>query len=258
MRQFRILAAVLVVFAALAVWRLTYDSQCASAAIPLLAIALIGFQTAEYAVFRRRCFSDCAFEEGSFLHRFYSRTTLSIVVAIFVSAVAGLSLFLNLLTWTDPVLALLAADGLLLAFIAPPLIRTGSRHLRPGIARIASKNIIAALNAVLLLVPLLAIQYYSPFPAFVDPASLTTTVSQALQSFNSQCLATDFLAKLQAVKEGFSWWLMLKANVQLPDPTFRVAAWIIFLVSGSLSVWAYSKLIVQAADLASGSGESNG
>jgi hypothetical protein len=257
MRHLRILAAALVVFAALAVWRLTYGSQCASGVIPLLAIALIGFQTAEYAVFRRRCFADCAFSDGSFLHRFYSRTVLATALAIFVSAVAGLSLFLNLLTWTEPVLALLAADGLLLALVAPPLIRISSGHLRPGIARIAAKNIIAAVNAALLLGPLLAIQYYSPFPPFVDTASLPNTITQALQAFSSQCLATDFLAKLQAAKEGFSWWLMLKANVQLSDPTFRAAAWIIFLVSGSLSVWAYSKLIVQAADLASGSGERN-
>ena len=258
MRNLRILLATLATFAALVIWRETYSLQCASGAIPLLAIALIGFQTAEYAVFRRRCFADCAFEAGSFLHRFYSRTFLSILIAIFVSVVAGLSLLFNLLTWTEPVLALLAVDGLFLAFVTPAVIGVGSRHLRPGIARIATKNIVAAVNAALLLAPLLAIQYYSPFPAFVDQASLTNTISQAFQSFGSQCVPTDVLTKLQVAKEGFSWWLMLKANVQLTDPTFRVAAWIIFLVSGSLSVWAYSKLIVQVADLASGSGERNG
>jgi hypothetical protein len=258
MRNLRILAAVLAVFAALGVWRATYDSQCLSTAIPALLILLIAFQTAEYSIVRRRCFADCMFNDGTVLHRMFYRRYFAIGIAFFVSIVAGFSLLLNLLTWSDPILALLIVDGIVLAFLTPVVTSLGRQHLNPGIARIATKNVLIVINAGLLLAALLAIQYYSPFPRFVDPASLTNTVTQAFAAYGSQCLVTDFLAKLQVAKEGFSWWLMLKANVQLSDPTFRAAAWIIFLVSGSLSVWAYSKLIVQAADLASGPGEANG
>lgn len=255
MRNLRILAAVIVTLAGLLIWRITYGSQCVSTAIPLLVIILIGYQTAEYAVFRRRCFADCFFNDGTVLHRMFYRPYFSIGIAMFVSIVAGLSLLLNLLTWTPPVLALLAVDGFFLAFLTPGSAVLSEGHLRPSIARLATKNVIATLNAGVLLAALLAIQFYSPFPEFVDPASLSNTIAQAFRTVGSQCVATDFLAKLQVAKEGFSWWLMLRANVELADPTFRAAAWILFLLSGSLSVWAYSKLIVQVADLASGPGE---
>lgn len=258
MRNLRILAAVLAVFAALGVWRATWESQCLSTAIPALLILVIALQTAEYSIVRRRCFADCMFNDGTFFHRMFYRRYFAIGIAFFVSIVAGLSLLLNLITWQEPILALLIVDGVLLALLTPAVTALGRHHLNPGVARIATKNLLIVINAGLLLAALLAIQFYSPFPAFVDPASLTNTITQAFQAYGSQCLATDFMAKLQVAKEGFSWWLMLKANVQLADPTFRAAAWIIFLVSGSLSVWAYSKLIVQAADMASGPGEANG
>lgn len=250
MKNPKLIAAPLIVMAALLVWRETYDSQCGSLGIPLLAIAIIGYQTAQYAIYRRRCFADCFFNERSRLHRYYHRAAIPVLLAVVLSVVAGLSLILSALTWSVPVLMLLGVDGLVVAAVIPRGVGVLARHLRPAMAGTASRSLLASANALLLLPPLLAVQYYSPFPTFLDQASLANTISQAHEALGSQCLPTDLAVKFHAAKEGISWWLMLRASVELAEPNYRWVAWPLFLISGSLSVWAYSKLIVQVSDFA--------
>ena len=250
MNDRKVILAPLIVMAAMLVWRTTYESQCVSLAIPLLVIAIIGYQTAQLALYRRRCFADCVFNVGSPLHRLYYRAALSVLLAVLLSVVAGLSLMLNVLSWSAPVLLLLAFDGFLLAAATPGGVRMLTNHFRPAIAGTASRSLLASVNALLLLPPLLALQYFSPFPPFLDQASLPNTIVQAYEALGSQCMATNLVVKFHAAKEGLAWWLTLRASMELSDPTYRWAAWTLFLLSGSLSVWAYSKLVVQVADFA--------
>lgn len=53
------------------------------------------------------------------------------------------------------------------------------------------------------------------------------------------------LAGLYVQKDAFAWWLMVRGSGHLEAPILRWAAWTVFLFSGTLALWAYSRLLVQ-------------
>jgi hypothetical protein len=76
-------------------------------------------------------------------------------------------------------------------------------------------------------------------------------MASASQTMKSVCPLIETAARLSAEKDAIGWWLMLETSSRIDNPSFRWGAWMVFFVNSSLSIWAYSRYIVQSVDLAS-------
>jgi len=235
---------------ALVVWRLTYADTCMALAIPVACIGMIAVPTARFSILRRRSFADSFFQPDTFLRRWFSGRTIAIGSAMIASLVAGSSLMLSIVGWSWEFLGVLGIDAIVVALVAPYLLNLGCSQLKPVVARLAAHSLLSNVNAVLLLVPLVLVQFHADYPDFVDRnGSLVRTIEAARATVSSVCPLVDVLVDFNAAKDAFAWWLVIMASQQAQDTSLRLAVWVAFLMFGSLNAWAFSKLVVRAAEL---------
>jgi hypothetical protein len=244
----RIIAAAALAFAALVLW--IYSRHCIALVIPAIVIVIITISTREYAVKRRKCLADYHFRKRSILHRVFSSSTLTTVRSFAISAIAGTTLMLNLLTWNSITLAVLALDIVFVAAVFKVALRACEPVTMVGISPIVAKMCASWINTVVIVAVLFLIQLHSSFPDYLD-SSLSVTMERALRTVGSHCDLLDPVVKLHHAKEALGWWLMLGGTMQL-NQTSALAAWSLYLLSGSLSIWAYSRYMTQVIHLAIG------
>jgi hypothetical protein len=237
----------------LLVWREIHPAQCFTLVIPLGVAAVLTAGLREGALRHRECAATCYFEPGSVIARLLRSRTLVTVYSLVLAMVLSTALALSLLSWGPPELALLALDALL---IIPVLylgfLRNPGRWLglRRETAYVVAKGWTVAINVVGLMTTLAVMQLHSPPPRYLDESDLGVSMANASRRVESECAVVDTLARLHLEKEAFAWWLMIRASNGIEDRHLRWAAWIVFLVSGSLSVWGFSRFSVQLVDLA--------
>ena len=243
------IAAGAAAMAALLVWRVTYGAHCVAALIPCAVIFLIAYQSVEFGLAKRRCLANCFLPPATMIHRLATGRVVAFAVAIAGSLIAGGLLILNLVLWRPPVLALLAVDAALIALVLPGIERAFARGLRSEMVGIAAKHALTIANGLVLLVLLVVVELHAPIPVARD-VTWQEALRAATQAVGSDCPQIDVLVRLYAEKEAMTWWLMLSADTAVASSTFRFAAWFLFLLSSSLSVWAFSRFVVQAVHLA--------
>jgi hypothetical protein len=244
-------AAILLSLALLGVWRATYDATCLGLIPAAVVVAVIAAAAREQAMRRRYCLAECWFREHSFPARFLRSGLIVTLRALAVSLFTGGFLLLSLLLWGELMLIVLALDSLILTALSAA-IRSGSpRFFRPESHRVLVKSWSVGINTLLMAGILFYAQLYSPVPEYLTD-SLTTTLDAASARVASSCPTVDMLAGIYQEKEAFAWWLMVQGSGQLDAPALRWTAWSIFLLSGTLGVWAYSRLMVQMIDFARG------
>lgn len=160
------------------------------------------------------------------------------------------------------ILALLVLDSLLIAlfYFAFFHIVAGALQVNEAFRYLFAKRWAIAVNVPFVVAALLFIQLQQPPPAYVDGAlNLEETLRAASESIGSECSVVDQLIRLNLEKDGFSWWLMLKGGGSIDDSRVRWVAWLLFLLSGTLGLLAYSRLCVQLVYIAHrfGSGSMN-
>ena len=244
----RILSSSVLAFMSLVIWRQIYDEHCAALVIPLAIILFIAFQAAEFGIAKRYCFANCFLPEGSFFYRMITGRVLTIFISILVSIITGAVLVLNFITWDFIILSVLAIDALFLCILFLIITYTLRSHIKPKMGKIAVKHLTVMINTTLLLAVLVAIQLNTNIPEYIDKSSLTKTIENASKTVSSNCEVINTLTKLNTEKEAVTWWLMFQVSKNSNNPTFRWAAWLLFLLSSSLSVWAYSRFLVQVID----------
>lgn len=252
MPRLAVLAATAIGPLIMVAWSAIYPISCVSMILPVAVIAILTLRIREKAVKRRACLAHCYFREGSFIYRMIRSGILITLYAIVVSTVLTTALMVSLIAWTDAMIALMVADALVIAFLYLAFTRLSEKtfRVREAFASVFAKDWTVGIGAPLLLGGLVIIQYHSPIPAYIQPDDLRTTVQAASSSVQSQCPIVNTLAKLNLEKEGFSWWLMIKGARSIEDVSLEWTAWFLFLISGGLSVWAYSYFCVQVIDSA--------
>ena len=258
MALLRIVLALGLTGVALWLWRETYDVHCTALVIPGLVVCVIAYRSSRYTIARRRCLADGFVRPETMLHRMLSRPILPLVVAFVLSVCAGLVLLLNILTWPREVLWALAVDAGLVALAFAFMRRKAAEIFQPEAARLLAVHVLVVVNALGLLLVLVGLQYYLPFADFIDRSlALPDMIERASLAVGSDCVLIHALVRVHVAKEAVGWWLVLNASQHLSDPGFRLGAWILFLVGGSLSTWAWSGLVVQIVDWAFGARREN-
>jgi len=231
----------------LLVWSAFYASSCVVLLIPLLIVMVLTIATREQLRQRRRCVANCYFVSGSLLHRLVSSTKLVTLLSLAVSVGLTTLLLASVPGWGLPVLGLLALDAVLIALLYFGLLRAASSGLRVrGPFRyLFARRWAVMVNLPLVLTALLWLQLQQPPPLWLDGAmNLEETLRAASESVGSQCPLIDKVVRLNMEKDAFSWWLTLKGSGFIDDSRLRWVAWLLFLLSGTLALWAYSRLCV--------------
>ena len=250
--SFAVVAVIVAAIAAgplsLLAWSAFYASSCMVLLIPLLIALVLTLAAREQLRQRRRCAADCYFVEGSLLHRLVSSTRLVTLLSLLVSVGLTAVLLASVPGWGLPVLVLLALDAVVIALLYFRLFRAaaGGLRVRGAFRYLFARRWAVMVNLPLVLVVLLWLQLQQPPPAWLDSGlNLEATLRAASDSVASQCPLVDAVVRLNTEKDAFSWWLMLKGTAIIDDSRLRWVAWLLFLVSGTLALWAYSRLCVQ-------------
>lgn len=228
-------------------WSALYASSCVVLLIPIFIVAVLTLATREQLRQRRRCVADCYFVSGSLLHRLVSSTKLVTLLSLLVSLGLTTVLLASVPGWGLPVLGLLAMDAVLIALLYFGLLRAASAGLRVrgAFRALFTRRWAVMVNLPLVLLGLLWLQLQQPPPAWLDGAlNLEATLRAASDSVGSRCPLIDRVVRLNMEKEAFSWWLTLKGSGLIDDSRLRWVAWLLFLLSGTLALWAYSRLCV--------------
>ncbi|MDH3527337.1 MAG: hypothetical protein OEN52_10265 [Gammaproteobacteria bacterium] len=234
--------------AILLLWSLIYTTACWSLALPAVVMIVLMLAIREGALRRRRCLADCWFSQGSALHRLVSSATLITLIALVISSAFTAVLMASIPSWDFEVLALLALDSLAITALYFIFHRAATNVLRVnrGFRALFARHWTVAVNVPVMVVALLSIQLQQSPPDYLDQSlQLGPSLEAASVSVSSACPVVDRLARLGQESEAFSWWFTLKVTRAIEDERVRWVAWIAFLVSGTLTLWAYSRFCVQ-------------
>lgn len=237
-------ASLILAFTALLVWKETYQYHCISLVIPAFVILIISLNARRWAIQRRSCFAKCYFCKSSIITRIYHGKVVVTILAFLASIISGAVLMLNIITWNLSAIVLLAADLVILLLLYWAIQKLLNKSLNKLSAPIFIKNVTSALNTVILLVSLTVIQFYSKMPNYLA-SGWKETITRASNQTNSYCPITNNLVKAQSVKEATGWWLILSTTAQSSNVSIKYIGWLIFLLSGSISLWAYSRYMTE-------------
>ncbi len=243
-------SAVLIGLLALWVWRETYALSCISLLIPLGIVGLITFYARDLAMQRRLCWVRCFVDHNHGLSAWLKRTHLSTAVAIFSAFIATVALVSSMTFWPPRLLWVLLADALLLTLIFIGLQRWTKNLLQHGTHAVIIKHWSVTINTLVLLTGLVLAQLYSPIPQYLQ-AGLLSSLQAANSEIISPCSLIENWIRLAHEVDALSWWLMERGNQHLQAGWPRGLAWSLFLLSNSLSAWAFSRLLAQLLHLAS-------
>lgn len=244
-------AALILALALCWVWRHAAPLGCLSLVLALTVATLVVAGPREHALRRRHCLASCYFRPGSTPFRWLHGRTLATLRGLPIALLATTVLLLGLLVWERKLLALLVFDTLLLAALFALFGGLSKRTFEPRSAAVLVKHWTVGVNTTLMAAAFMAVQLYSPVPHYLEP-TLAATVESASRQVASECPAIDLALEAYMEKEAFAWWLMLRGVEHFDAPSLRWAAWAIFLLSGTLGLWAYSRFVVQLLGFAHG------
>ncbi len=229
-------------------WSLVYPLGCWSLVLPAVVVFVLTLAGRDRMSWRRRCLADCLFIEGSPLHRLLRSRILISLAALIVAMTLASVLMMTIPRWDFSILAIVALDALAITALYLGLHRMSAgllrvnRRCRALFARVWTVR----LNVLLMLPALVLIQLQQPPPNYLDDAlQLRPTLQAASASVASECLPVDALVRLGREGEAFAWWVIMKATQAVEQEVLRWVAWLMFLLSGSLSLWAYSSFCAQ-------------
>jgi hypothetical protein len=236
-------------------WSVIYRFGCWSLLLPAIVGFVLMLAGRDRMSWRRRCLADCLFVEGSPLHRLLRARVLISLVALVGAMALTAVLMMTIPRWDMSVLAIVALDALAITALYLWLYTTSAGLLRVNTAcRTLFARVWAVRFNVLLILPILVIvQLQQPLPDYLDgDRQLRPTLQAATASVASGCHLVDAVVRLGREGEAFAWWAIMKATQAIEQRVLRWVAWLLFLLSGSLSLWAYSSFCAQLVHYAQG------
>lgn len=253
---FALAAATVAGPAVLLAWSLLYTQSCWVLLIPGLVAVVLTLLARERAVRRRRCLADCWFADGALFHRLLRSRILITLFALVGSMLLAGVLMAAIPVWSFEVLALLSVDALLISLLYFMFLRAAAGALRvnPEFRSLLARRWTIVVNVPLVVVALTIMQLQRPVPEYIVASDLIETVHAASDSVGSDCLLVDRVVRLGREAEAVSWWLAINGTQTIDDRRIRWGAWLIFLLGGTLSLWAYSGFCVQLVSFADRNG----
>jgi hypothetical protein len=177
------------------------------------------------------------------LHRLLYSSTWVTLLSLATALVLIAALMMNVPGWDFVVLAVFAFDAVVLAVLYLAIWHLVHRlvRVRTGPRTVLVRSWSTALSVLLMLPVLLAVQLQQSPPAYLDSSpQLYEMLQTATARIGSECQLIDTLVRFGCESEALRWWLTLRATQMTQGTLLAWLAWGLFLLGGSLSLWAYS------------------
>jgi len=204
-------------------------------------VALIGLNMLEVALMRRRAFAHVYLTHDSWLARLLTRKFFATLWAVFKALAFTFILLLEASDWATWIWILLFVDTLLLATAYGWLSKLLQLQVKPGWAGIISRRILVTLNTLLLSVMIASGQFLTAQPDYRE-YSWQETITYSASMSQSGCDLVAPLARLKSIKDAIGWRLAANTLNGLQNIFATLLGWLIFLLSSSLSLWAFSRM----------------
>jgi len=245
----RAIAALVLSLGVLFAWRYSATQGCLSLVIAVIVVITVTAGELEDAMLRRYCLASCYFQHGSLPDRWLRGRTIAALRSLVLALFASSFLLLGFLVWDMTTIRIVALDALLIVGLMA-LFRTLSAHLfTDQTTEVVIKAWTVATNTVLVVLVLALIQFWSTSPEYLRHA-LIEPLNAASPEATSACALIRVLSEAYIGKDAISWSLMTKTSLELENPLILGVAWFVFLLSGALAIWAYSRFVVQIVGLA--------
>mgnify|MGYP001816392037 FL=1 len=205
-------------------------------------IALIGLNILEIKLMRKHAFAYAYLADNSWLGRLLTRKAVPAIWAVGKALVFTFILFVEASDWSRGIWILLFVDLLLLATIYGWLNKLLQSQLKDGQTGIISRRILVTLNTLLLSIIVASNQFLSPQPDYRQ-YSWQQTITYSASLSQARCEVIAPLARLKSVKDALGWRLAANGLGGLQSIAAAVLGWLIFLLSSSLSLWAFSRMM---------------
>ena len=205
-------------------------------------VALIGVNILEINLMRKHAFAYAYLADNSWLGRLLTRKAVPAIWAVGKALVFTFILFVEASDWSHGIWILLFVDLLLLAMIYGWLNKLLQSQLKHGHAGIISRRILVTLNTLLLSILVASSQFLSPQPDYRQ-YTWQQTITYSASLSQARCEAIAPLVRLKAVKDALGWRLAANGLSGLQSIAAAVLGWLIFLLSSSLSLWAFSRMM---------------
>jgi len=199
----------------------------------------------ETALLRRRAVLSVYLRAESWLFRLLRGGAVLVTWQTIKALALGVLLLIGAVSWRAEIWALLGLDALVLGFLYRAAESALRRHARPGFSGMLSRRLLLRLNAVLILVAVVAVELHTAQPD-LRGLGLVEAVEAQVTQVGAACEGVAILARGAAALDALGWWL---AETQLTRPELAAvapAAWLAFLGATLGFVWAYSRLLLGA------------
>lgn len=204
--------------------------------------ALIGFNMLEVTFMRRRAFANMYLAHSSWLAGLLTRKFFPTVWAVIKALVFTFILFLEASDWALWIWIILFIDIILLAITHGWLSKLLQLQVKPGQTGIISRRILVSINTMLLSVTIASGQFLTTQPDYRE-YSWQETITYAASMSQSGCELIAPLHRLKSIKDAVGWRLAANGLSGLQNILAALLGWLVFLLSSSLSLWAFSRMI---------------
>ena len=228
----------------LLVWFIFHE-QTGCLALSLLmfpVIALIALNILEVKMMQKRAFARMYLVDASWLGQLLTSKFMASIWAVIKAIVFTFILFLEASDWSRWIWVLLLLDIPLLAVSYNWLNRILQRQVRQAQSGIVSRRILVSLNTALLAIIIASGQFLTDQPDYRQ-YSWQETITHAAGASRAGCEIIAPLARLKSIKDALGWRLAASELGGLQSMAAAIMGWCIFLLSSSLSIWAFSRML---------------
>jgi hypothetical protein len=205
-------------------------------------IALIGLNILEIILMRKRAFAHMYLADHSWLGLLLTRKFISTIWAVFKALVFTFILFVEASDWSLWIWILLFLDLLLLSAIYGWLGTLLQSQVKPGQIGIISRRILVSFNTIVLSTIIASSQFLTAQPDYRQHSWQETITYSATMS-PTGCEAIAPLTRLKSIKDALGWRLAANELSGLQNTAAAILGWLIFLLSSSFALWAFSRLM---------------
>lgn len=209
------------------------------------AVMVLAWNMLEPALLRRRAFVAHYLRPEGWLWRLLSRRLLLSLWQILKAMVLVAVILVAALQWSGWMLLLLAGDLLLALLLYRLLLRFLERQARTEVAGILARRLLVRVN-FLLLIPAVTLGQLLTGHTDYRPLGWSGTLDLALSQVKVGC---DLLApwvRAGAGQEAIAWRLMQLGMEGISNQYLALAAWFLFLLTSTLALWGWSRLLAGA------------
>ncbi|OUD13866.1 hypothetical protein [Thioflexithrix psekupsensis] len=248
MQHIKPLAALLMAYFILIIWRDIYAFSCVILIIPMIVMSIMMIGLFQFAAKKRWCLATCYFQPSSLLYQIFTGKIFVFIRAILTALFLTVVLLVQMVLWEWKILVILLMNLFLLYGLYHFILSSLKLSIHPQMRFVIAKNWTVSINLLMMIFVLAGVQYYSFIPDYLDP-SLAKTLNNATVHLVSECDMVRYLLQMGAEKDAFSWWLMVTGNEWISDQVISGIVWTLFLLSGGVAVWGYNRYLIEVADL---------